>query len=243
MLRRGKGNKMRLIDVNTLSTHLGKDICSALIELHAWTGCDTVGSFAGQGKIKAFRLMRNSEKYKMAFQSLGCEWKLTEKLFQTIQEFTCILYERKTCIAKVNYLRYGMFRARKGDVTSGQLPPCEDALRQHTCRANYQSAIWRRSLENQPYIPRPFDGHGWNQTDSGLAITWYIGDAAPSVVLSLLVCKCPRSCGSDCPCVQNSLKCTPACKLQSCSNIKDDDSYFEDELMQDKMDCNSEGDE
>ena len=53
MLRRGKGNKMHLIDVNTLLTHLGKDVCSALIGLHAWTGCDTVSSFAGQGKINA----------------------------------------------------------------------------------------------------------------------------------------------------------------------------------------------
>ena len=59
ILRRGKGNKIRLIDINRLASVLGEDVCSALIGLHAWTGCDTVSSFAGQGKVKVLGLMQN----------------------------------------------------------------------------------------------------------------------------------------------------------------------------------------
>ena len=81
MLRRGKGNKIRLIDINRLASVLGKDVCSALIGLHAWTGCDTVSSFAGQGKVKALGLMRNVDKFKLAFGDLGREWRVTEELF------------------------------------------------------------------------------------------------------------------------------------------------------------------
>ena len=81
MLRRGKGNKIRLIDINRLASVLGKDVCSALIGLHAWTGCDTVSSFAGQGKVKALDLMRNVDKFKLAFGDLGREWRVTEELF------------------------------------------------------------------------------------------------------------------------------------------------------------------
>ena len=79
MLRRGKGNKIRLIDINRLASVLGKDVCSALIGLHAWTGCDTVSSFAGQGKVLG--LMRNIDKFKLAFGDLGREWRVTEELF------------------------------------------------------------------------------------------------------------------------------------------------------------------
>ena len=81
MLRRGKGNKIRLIDINRPASVLGKDVCSALIGLHAWTGCDTVSSFAGQGKVEAFGLMRNVDKFKLAFGDLGREWQVTEELF------------------------------------------------------------------------------------------------------------------------------------------------------------------
>lgn len=77
ILRRGKGNKIRLIDVNTLAAVFGKDVCSALIGLHAWTGCDTVSSFAGHGKIKAFGLVQKVDKFKVAFGDLGREWRVT----------------------------------------------------------------------------------------------------------------------------------------------------------------------
>ena len=81
MLRRGKGSKIRLIDINRLASVLGKDVCSALIGLHAWTDCDAVSSFAGQWKVKALGLMRNVDKFKLAFGDLGREWRVTEELF------------------------------------------------------------------------------------------------------------------------------------------------------------------
>ena len=78
-----------------------------------------------------------------------------------------------------------MFCAKNGDVESGQLPPCEDTLRQHTLRANYQAAIWRHSLESLPDIPEPSAGHGWElNTEGDLTIQWMTGEAAPNAVIS-----------------------------------------------------------
>lgn len=117
-----------------------------------------------------------------------------------------------------------MFRAKTGDISSGQLPPCSDALRQHTNRANYQAAIWRRSLECSPQIPSPTDGHGWIAKEGQLlGICWLMGAPAPEVVLGLMSCKCSRLCEKDCPCVMNGLRCTPAYKLQDCTNMEDDE--------------------
>ena len=38
-------------DINNLYHKLGEDTCSSLLALHAITGCDTVGRFAGKGKV------------------------------------------------------------------------------------------------------------------------------------------------------------------------------------------------
>ena len=42
LLRRRKKNQIRLIDISKLGTALGKEVCEALLGVHAWTGCDSV---------------------------------------------------------------------------------------------------------------------------------------------------------------------------------------------------------
>ncbi|KAG1660201.1 hypothetical protein GQR58_022123 [Nymphon striatum] len=230
LLRRGKKNAMRLIDISRLGTILGKDVCTALIGVHAYTGCDSVSAFAGQGKVKSIRLITKNKEYREMFCDFGKEWHVTEDMFETIQAFTCSLYCLNTSISDVNKLRYEMFRSRKGDISSGQLPPCKDALKQQTNRANYQAAIWRRSLQNSPEIPSPTNGHGWNVVEGKLGLT---GAPAPDVVLELMSCKCPRRCNENCPCVVNGFSCTLACKLLDCDNMQEEDEHGEDELDSD----------
>ena len=156
-----------------------------------------------------------------------------ERELDCIQEFTCKLYSSNNSLGDVNKLRYEMFRIRKGVLESGQLPPCLNTLEQHTLRANYQAAIWRRSLENNPDIPDPTDGHGWVlDEDNTLSIRWMTSQPAPQEVLGLMSCKCSCSCKSpECSCILNGLKCTPACRLQTCSNMEDDE--YDEELLQD----------
>ena len=70
LLRRGEKNKVRLIDVSRLATILGQAVCTALVGVHAWTGCDSVSAFAGQGKVKAINLIRKSQTYREAFMAI-----------------------------------------------------------------------------------------------------------------------------------------------------------------------------
>ncbi|KAG0724037.1 hypothetical protein GWK47_041478 [Chionoecetes opilio] len=112
---------------------------------------------------------------------------------------------------------------------------------QHTLRANYQAAIWRRSLENLPDVPAPSAGHGWELGDGGsLKIRWMAGLPAPDVVLNLISCTCRRTCRpSDCSCILNGLKCTVVCKLQGCSNMVQDDAI----VAQDANDSDGDSDD
>ena len=190
-VRRGTKTHTRLIDITKLATVLTEEVCTSLIGLHAWTGCDTISSLSGQGKVKALKIIRQNSKYRDTFITLGSLWEMSSDDFRTIEEFTCQLYSRNTKVWEVNELRYQMFLCKKGDVESEQLPPCQDSLRQHTIRANYQAAIWIRSLENCTTVLSPTNSHGWIHNEEGnIAIQWMRTSPAPDAVLCLMSCRC-----------------------------------------------------
>ena len=157
-------------------------------------------------------------KYRETFISLGESWNLSHDIFTQIEEFTCTLYSKKTKLTDVNTLRYHLFCAKMEDIESGQLPPWEDTLQQHTLRANYPTAIWRHNLESVPDIPAPSEGHRWVvNNNEELTIQWMTGVPAPYAVLCSISCRCAQSCSkTDCSCMLNGLRCSELCKLQSC---------------------------
>ena len=54
----GTKNRVRYIDISKLRHGLGDGVCNYLIDMHAYTGCDTVVSaFPGHGTLGAFQLM------------------------------------------------------------------------------------------------------------------------------------------------------------------------------------------
>ena len=141
-IRPGSKSSVRLVDITKLAAALGRDVYTALLALHPWTGCDTISAFAGQGKLKGLKILLREQKLINAFATLGSSWNVANEFFCIIEEFVCQLYCRNTNILKVNELRYQMFRSRRGEMEFAQLPPCEDALKQHTLRTNYKAAIW-----------------------------------------------------------------------------------------------------
>jgi hypothetical protein len=185
-IRCGSSSRIRYINVTQLALHLGMEACSALIGMHAFTGCDSVSCFAGRGNVSPLKHIIQSEMWRKTMIQLGQAWELSDERFTKIQQFTCQMYASRTTVTNVNELRYHLFRAKKGDIESGQLPPCQDCLYQHTARANYQAALWRSSLEATPVIPSPV-GHGWWIEDGKLTVRWMTGPPAPEVVLELVL--------------------------------------------------------
>lgn len=175
--------------------------------------------FAGRGKMGTFKRLKSDRTYQEAFLELGRAWTVSDELFKNLEEITCHMYVPSTHTTDVNLLRYQLFCTRRGEVESSQLPPCQDCLFMHLVHANYQAAIWRRSLQTQPSVPNP-KNHGWTTNDEGqLDIQWMRGSPAPDAVLQLLSCKCVRLCKlPECTCFNNGLKCTNLCKLQTCAN-------------------------
>ena len=224
----GTQTRVRYIRSTSIVQALGQNLCSSLLGMHAYTGCDTVSAFAGRGKIGALRIVKEQRSFQEMFDLLGVEWELSDDLFQMLQNFTCRMYSSRPGTNSINELRYRLFCSKRGNIESDQLPPCADCLYKHACRANYQTGIWRRSLENCPEIPSPLR-HGWIQDENKLGTDWMSGQPAPATVLELLCCSCTRSCRlPNCSCLANGLKCTDMCRPSECDNRREEQAVTVD---------------
>lgn len=134
---------------------VGAGVCRSLPGFHAFSGCDTVSAFAGGGKVAGYRIVTQGAECQEMFQQLGMEWYLSDNLYHSLQKFTCAMYCSTSGTSDINELRYRLFCLKRGDVKSSQLPPCNDTLRKHSLRANYQAAVRRRSLQRCPEILSP----------------------------------------------------------------------------------------
>ena len=206
----GTATRTWYISIRKVSGALGQDACHALPVFHACTGCDTASAFSGRGKLGPLKLLINSDNFKERFSKLGSEWQPTNEFLKILEEFTCKLYVRLTDICKVNNIHYELSRMRGGNIDSGQLLPCQDSLYLHAARANYQAALWYRSLVPDLQKPSPLDYKGWVLSDEGdLMINWMTGKPAPERVISFLFCKCKKICKRPtCQCLVNRLPCT-----------------------------------
>ena len=137
-----------------------------------------------------------------------------------------VRYMLKMPTTTVNELRFRLFRAKKGEVESGQLPSCEDCLFMHCLRANFQTGVW--PLEQYPKIPNP-SGHGWTIEYGKPAIRWMIGLPASDATIEFLSCKCTSVCKlPNCQCLANGIKCTISCRLQDSNNWHEENNQVQD---------------
>ena len=213
----GTGKNKRMLNITSINNCLGPKICTALIGLHCFTGCDSTSAFFGKGKVRAFNLLLSKEKYKDTFSKLGDDFFIAQSddLFIKLEEFVCDLYGDDG--RNINEARYRLFC--RTSATEENLPPTKSALLQHAKRACYQAAIHRRSLNPKIDFPSPV-GYGWNLTkDLDLEVKWF-SEATTSINLhSIVTCGCSTGCESArCSCKKNDLPCIELCQCKQCKN-------------------------
>ena len=131
------------------------DVCSALPFFFAFTGCDTVSSFFGKGKCKAWDVWqenKNVDAITQTFIKLGHRPnKISENDADVLEEYVHDLYSnpsKKNTSKSLNDLRLHMFRT-SSDNDFRKLPPCRNALIEHAKRASYQAGfLWQESVED-----------------------------------------------------------------------------------------------
>ena len=130
----GTGNRTRIIDITKVSSALGTSVCSALIGIHTFSGCDSTSG--GKGKRKTFSVACEKDEYLKAFTSLGTNFNLEQSTFALLCQYVCHLYDQPAA-DNVNEARYKAFCIASSALPELCIPPTADALHQHCKRANY----------------------------------------------------------------------------------------------------------
>ena len=133
------------IEVKKAADALGLDKCACLLSLHSFTGCDTMSSFAGRGKVSALGLLSHEE-HMATLQSLGQSWNLSIESIQQLEKLTYSLYSPKTAINSVNVLRFNIFCAKKAKPQSWQSSlahlPCSITVRGPATNVQSGREVW-----------------------------------------------------------------------------------------------------
>ena len=192
-MKTGRKGKTRIIDIQAVKKSIENlksdeletcNILEALPGLHAFTGCDTVSAFSNKAKIKALNIMLQSEIFVHLFQSLGTTGDPFEEIFSLAKQFVCAIYGYKDGI-DVNLLRYKIYCSKRGKMEADELPPCRSSLRKDIQRANYQTKIWRLSLDAN-HDSQKLNLDGWKMEGEELEIDWMDCKPVPDEVFFFL---------------------------------------------------------
>ena len=122
----------------------------------------------------------------------------------------------------VSDVRYELIS--KHQTANHLLPPTEDQLWYHLLRTNYQTFIWKHSLDSQKHFPSPHS-HGWGIDEANfLNVTWTTQQIASKEILDMMSYSCSKSKGynvenlDNCLCIEYGLPCTDVCTCVSCKN-------------------------
>ena len=151
----GTKTRIRYIDINNLRHGLEGGVRNYLIGMRAYTGCNTVGAFAGQRSSEPWSSWDQSIVRK-CFASWDSSWNdpWTDSRSCKHSDANCTHDpDPRQQWTSTQPARHQLFCARCGELESTQLPPCDDRLFMHTIRANYQAGICIYILQQHPQVP------------------------------------------------------------------------------------------
>ena len=206
-------NSDKYYDIRGIIHKLEAGICRALPFFYAFSGCDTVSSFYGKGKCKAYDAWLNStQKANLTevFIQLGeSPVEITPEQMDVIESYMLELYGSRA-ITLVNARLDKFNKSTDNDLRS--LPPSKDALRQHVLRACYQAGfLWRQSVEELD-IPDP-EKWGW-KLDSVRALfhpLWTTAQSSVTIKDFTKTCSCKTGKCKTCNCASANLPCLSMC--------------------------------
>ena len=216
---------------------------SLILPLHALSGCDTVASCFGVGKIKALAVIKDHSLL-LNLQVVGDLTQDFSIVLKTGSCFVSLCFDRpeeedfNEARSKVWHKKTASSRQDNPKLES--LPPTENSLIPNLLRTHYHTAIWRSCGSPDPPSASPED-FGWYQDKAGRMLPKMFDtepNVAPNQLLNLIKCQCHslnNRCGkATCSCKKANLMCTSFCgcnedglkctRFQNVKDIEDSDS-------------------
>jgi len=205
--------QVKVSDISQPMRLLGPRKSNALLFLHAFSGYDTVSSFAGRGKKTAWEIWKIYDEVSPAFYTLASnpDLKSISEQLEVLERFVLLMYNRTSTEMKVNEAWKQLFSQKSRSIDG--IPPTPAALVEHMKRAAYQAGyLWAQMFVAVPNLPSPSEW-GWVQTaNGGLEVKWTALPEASHACRELLRCGCKSGCRNKCKCVKAVLQCTTLCK-------------------------------
>ena len=90
------GKSFRYLLAHEIALSLGPRKSNALLFLHAFSGCDTVSSFAGRGKKTAWEIWKIYDEVSPAFYTLASnpDLKSISDQLEVLERFVVLMYDR-----------------------------------------------------------------------------------------------------------------------------------------------------
>ena len=229
-----KNDERQCLNCTELAEVFGQDLCKALPGFQAFTGCDDTAAFYRKGKARSFKLMETVKAFTNAFGSLLHPDVLrNQKVVNTIQEFTCFIYNIEET-DDVDKARFYMFNKRYASKRNQErlirkvkgfhssfVPPRWKSLYQKLLRTTFVSLMWHNATSIKCTL---FDAteNGWEVCNNKLRPRWFEGDPTPLAVEDVLTVTSETNenddekisyeedednCTSDYECEQNRLSC------------------------------------
>ncbi len=203
----GTGEKIRFLAAHEMVVALGPNTCQGLSFFHALTGCDTVSSYGGRGKKKAWKIWKACDEVKDVIAAF-CVLAATptpsaiDDHMDALDRFVFVLYDRTSSQEYVNEFHLFTQNGRSID----PVPPTRVALKQHIKRSAYQAGYcWCHMMTSTPELSPPSDW-GWVNTNKGWNIYWTTLPEATEACRQLqLRCNSKIGCRAQCKCVKAAL--------------------------------------
>ena len=219
--RSDKSTVPKVYDISEMKQVLGSDLCSQLLFIHAFTGCDTTSRIYNVGKKSAFQKLANGE---LTIQTCANAFLLPNQTKNVIEDLgskvMAVMFGGKSTDSLAS-LRYNLFSKRiisaKSFVTPERLPPTESSTKYHCLRVYYQIMVWIGKGSDMNAVD-----WGWKLEDNRFVPVMTEKTAAPKSLLQMVHCNCTTACRTPrCSCRGYGLPCTPACgpcQVENCEN-------------------------
>ena len=186
-----------------------------LLAAHALTGCDTVSSFSGIGKMTVVKKLQGL-KEQLNLGDISADF---PDVLRSSTEFVLQLYgetESDLNKARESFFRKKISNKRFIPPKLQHLPPTMSSFETHVRRAHFQAAVWVSAGEDSPPDLSPLD-FGWEKHHNMLQPAFGTAEnfVAPDEVLNIVSCGCKTGCSSAlCSCTRLLMVCTEFCKCK-----------------------------
>ena len=98
-------NSTRFVEISKLAWSLGDSIRDSLVELHAFTGCDTVSAFASRRKLSDLKPMKSDITYLEMFSQVGLSWDVQPQYMRRYNNSLVVCMWLSSSTTEVNVMR------------------------------------------------------------------------------------------------------------------------------------------